>query len=70
MPPKGDPSLLTERDQVFLVECVKNSKEKLVPDFDLVAQATSMSKKGAAYVSPLCNVPHQSCPSATLLSVI
>jgi hypothetical protein len=48
MSPKSDSSLLTERDQLFLVECIKNSKEKLVPDFDLVAQATSMSKKGAA----------------------
>jgi hypothetical protein len=48
MPPKGDSSLLTERDQLFLIECIKKSKEKLMPDFDLVAQATSMSKKGAA----------------------
>jgi hypothetical protein len=48
MPPKGDPSLLTERDQFFLVECIKNSKEKLTPDFEAVAQATQMSKGGAS----------------------
>ena len=48
MPPKGDPAVLSEKDQLFLVECIKNAKEKFSPDFEGVAQATDMSKKGAS----------------------
>jgi hypothetical protein len=48
MPPKGDSALLSEKDQLFLVECIKNAKEKLAPDFEGVAKATDMSKKGAS----------------------
>jgi hypothetical protein len=48
MPPKGDLAVLSEKDQLFLVECIKNAKEKFSPDFEGVAQATDMSKKGAS----------------------
>ena len=48
MPPKSDLALLSEKDQFFLVECIKNAKEKFAPDFEGVAQATDMSKKGAS----------------------
>jgi hypothetical protein len=48
MPPKGDPAVLSEKDQLFLVECIKNAKEKLAPDFESVAQAINMSKKSAS----------------------
>lgn len=47
MPPKGDTTSLTERE-LFLIQCIKSSKEKLNLDFEVVAQAANMSKGGAA----------------------
>jgi len=52
MPPKAADSAggLGAKDGFFLVQCIKNSKEKLVPDYEAVALATGMSKGGASYV--------------------
>ena len=36
------------RDAKFLSECIKSAAPKLLPDYDMVAKNTGMSKGGAA----------------------
>ncbi len=47
MPPKAANVTLNEKDAVFLINCIRNGKEKLMPDYNRVAQDTGMSKGGA-----------------------
>lgn len=47
MAPKA-PAASLDGDNAFLVACIKCAKERLIVDYELVAQATNMSKGGAA----------------------